>query len=114
MRAALQLVRHALVRLPTRNCQNFAVLQETERTVLSGSRSGMPETAHCAQLVAFMLTQMDAGKDITVTTYRKDNPDGSAARTFYKRLGFSEGSLTEKFGHPAQEFILKRQPTEQA
>lgn len=66
------------------------------------------------QLVAFMLTQMDAGKDITVTTYRKDNPDGSAARTFYKRLGFSEGSLTEKFGHPAQEFILKRQPTEQA
>lgn len=65
---------------------------------------------HIAQrLVSFMLTQMDVDQDITVTTYREDDPDGQAARCFYKRLGFSEGKLTEAFGHPVQEFILKRQ-----
>lgn len=65
---------------------------------------------HIAQrLVSYMLTQMDADQNITVTTYRKDDPDGQAARRFYKRLGFSEGKLTEAFGHPVQEFILKRQ-----
>ena len=65
---------------------------------------------HIAQrLVSFMLTQMDADQDITVTTYREDDPDGQAAWSFYKRLGFSEGKLTEAFGHPVQEFILKRQ-----
>lgn len=61
------------------------------------------------QLVSFMLTQMYADQDITVTTYREYDPDGQAARAFYKRLGFSEGRLTEAFGHPVQEFILKRQ-----
>lgn len=66
------------------------------------------------QLVSFMLTQMDADQDITVTTYREDDPDGQAARRFYKRLGFSEGKLTEAFDHPVQEFILKRQSARHA
>lgn len=60
------------------------------------------------QMVDFMLTQMGAGKDITVTTYREGDPNGIAARAFYKRLGFCEGRLTEEFGCPVQEFILKR------
>lgn len=60
------------------------------------------------QMVDFMLTQMDAGKDITVTTYRESDANGIAARAFYKRLGFSEGKLTEEFGCPVQEFVLKR------
>ena len=60
------------------------------------------------KMVSLMLTQMDEGKDITVTTYREDDPNGQAARAFYKRLGFSEGKLTEEFGCPVQEFILKR------
>lgn len=60
------------------------------------------------KMVSFMLTQMDEGKDITVTTYREDDPNGQAARAFYKRLGFAEGKLTEEFGCPVQEFILKR------
>ena len=60
------------------------------------------------QMVDFMLTQMEDGKDITVTTYREGNPSGIAARAFYKRLGFSEGKLTEEFGSPVQEFVLKR------
>ena len=60
------------------------------------------------QMVDFMLTQMDVGKDITVTTYRESDANGIAARAFYKHLGFSEGKLTEEFGCPVQEFVLKR------
>ena len=64
---------------------------------------------HIAQkLVAFMLKQMEAGKEITVPTYREGDPNGIAARAFYRHLGFSEGRLTEEFGCPVQEFILKR------
>ena len=60
------------------------------------------------QMVDFMLTQTDVGKDITVTTYREGDDNGIAARAFYKCLGFSEGKLTEEFGCPVQEFVLKR------
>lgn len=70
---------------------------------------------HIAQrLVSFMLLQMDADQDITVTTYREDDPDGQAARAFYNHLGFTEGRLDEAFGHPVQELILKRKPAGQA
>ena len=69
---------------------------------------------HIAQkLVSFMLTQMEEGKDISLITYQESDPNGQAARAFYKRLGFSESRLTEEFGHPAQEFVLKRQTTGQ-
>lgn len=60
------------------------------------------------QMVDFMLTQMEDGKDITVTTYWEGDSNGIAARDFYKRLGFSEGRLTEEFGCPVQDFVLKR------
>lgn len=60
------------------------------------------------QMVDFMLTQMEVGRDITVTTYREGAPNGIAARAFYKRLSFSEGKLTEEFGCPVQESVLKR------
>lgn len=64
---------------------------------------------HIAQkMISFMLPQMDDGKDITLSTYREEDPNGKAARAFYKRLGFSEGKLLKEFGHPVQEFILKR------
>lgn len=69
---------------------------------------------HIAQkLVSFMLTQMEEEKDITVTTYREGDPNGAAARAFYKHLGFSEGRLGEEFGCPVQEFILKCPPAGQ-
>ena len=64
---------------------------------------------HIAQkLVSFMLSQIEEKKDITVTTFREGDPNGVAARAFYKHLGFSEGRLTEEFGCPVQEFVLKR------
>ncbi len=64
---------------------------------------------HIAEkMFSYMLTFMDAEKDITVTTYRADVPEGIPARRFYKKMGFTEGKLTEEFGSPVQEFILKR------
>lgn len=64
---------------------------------------------HIAEkMVAYMLTLMDPEKDVVVTTYREGAPEGAAARAFYKRLGFVEGRLTEEFGSPVQEFVLKR------
>ena len=64
---------------------------------------------HIAEnMVNLMLTFMEPGRDIVVTTYREGVPAGIAARAFYKRLGFSEGKLTEEFGSPVQELILKR------
>ena len=59
-------------------------------------------------MVAYMLSLMEPGTDIMVTTYRAGVPEGVAARAFYKRLGFVEGRLTEEFGSPVQEFVLKR------
>ena len=65
---------------------------------------------HIAEkMVSYMLTKMNPQSDISVTTYREGVPEGIAARAFYKRIGFSEGKLTEEFGSPVQEFVLKRQ-----
>ena len=64
---------------------------------------------HIAEkMVAYMLTKMDPRCDISVTTYREGVPEGIAAREFYKRIGFTEGRLTEEFGSPVQEFVLRR------
>lgn len=60
------------------------------------------------KMVSYMLTLMDSKKDIVVTTYRSGVPEGIAARAFYKKMGFVEGRLTEEFGSPVQEFVLKR------
>ena len=59
-------------------------------------------------MIQFMLPLMNPNKDITVTTYREGVPEGIAARAFYQKLGFRPGRLTEEFGSPVQEFVLKR------
>ena len=64
---------------------------------------------HAAErMVAFMMTQLDPRRDVSVTTYREGAPGGSAARAFYRRMGFTEGELTEEFGSPVQRFIFRR------
>ena len=64
---------------------------------------------HIAEyMVSYMLTMMDPHSDISVTTYREGVPEGAAARAFYQRMGFTPGRLTEEFGSPVQEFVLKR------
>ena len=57
-------------------------------------------------LVRRMLSLLDPGQDVLVTTYCDDVPEGMAARVFYQRLGFVEGRLTEAFGSRVQEFVL--------
>ena len=59
------------------------------------------------KMLEFMLPRMEAGRDISLVTYREEDPRGQAARAFYRSLGFSEGRLLEEFDCPAQEFILK-------
>ncbi len=44
----------------------------------------------------------------TVTTYHAEVLEGIPARMFYKKMGFAKGKLTEEFGSPVQEFVLKR------
>ncbi len=71
------------------------------------------DTEHRRQYIAekmfsYMLAFMDSEKDIAVTTYRADVSEGIPARMFYKKMGFTEGKLTEEFGSPVQEFVLKR------
>ena len=61
-----------------------------------------------AEMFAFILPLMDPEKDIRVTTYREGDPAGIAARAFYQSLGFLAGALTEEFGSPVQEFVLRR------
>ena len=64
---------------------------------------------HIAEkLVRHMFTFLDTDRDVTVTTYREDVPEGRAARAFYRHLGFVEGRLTEEFGSLVQEFVLVR------
>ena len=64
---------------------------------------------HVAEnMVLYMLSKMDTHSDISVTTYCEGVPEGVAARAFYKRIGFTEGKLTEEFGSTVQEFVLKR------
>ena len=64
---------------------------------------------HIAErMVLHMLSCMNPEKEVIVTTYREGVPEGIAARAFYKRLGFVEEDLTEEFGAPVQEFVLKR------
>lgn len=59
------------------------------------------------ELFTFMLTRMEPGRDISVTTYRTGDPRGAAARAFYQKMGFTEGPLSEAFGCPVQEFLRK-------
>ncbi len=64
---------------------------------------------HIAEtMLSYMLALTDPKKDVTVTTYRAGVPEGVAARAFYEKMGFVEGRLTEEFGSPVQEYILRR------
>lgn len=61
------------------------------------------------RMVERMLPLLNGGRDVVVTTYREGAAEGTAARAFYARLGVALGRLTEEFGSPVQEFVMKRQ-----
>lgn len=52
------------------------------------------------------IDKLDREKDITVSTFRENDVKGIAPRSLYKKLGFEEDELIEKFGYPNQRFVL--------
>lgn len=58
-------------------------------------------------LLEAALGELDSSRDITVTTYREEDPHGPAARALYQRFGFLPGELREEFGSPMQEFVRR-------
>lgn len=59
------------------------------------------------KMVGLMLTRLDRTRDIVVTTFREDDPRGSAPRALYQSLGFAPAELVIEQGHPSQVFVLK-------
>lgn len=58
-------------------------------------------------LMTKALGQLDDSRNITVTTFREDDPRGAAPRALYKKFGFDEGELIVEFGCPSQVFVLR-------
>lgn len=58
-------------------------------------------------LITEMLRCMPDG-DIFVTTFRKEDPKGTAPRALYQKLGFVSDALLTEFEYPVQRFVLHR------
>jgi len=58
-------------------------------------------------LMKTAISDLDNGRDITLSTYVKDDARSMKSRPFYKSLGFIEGKKLNK-GIPQIEFILKK------
>ena len=69
-------------------------------------RPGYRRRGLAARLVETVAAQFPVGAELSVITYRKGDPMGTAARKFYQMLGFIEGKLTEVFGYSCQVLTL--------
>lgn len=58
------------------------------------------------RLLEKALAELDRSKDITVSTFRENDPKGIAPRALYKRFGFMEDEYIEEFGYPNQRLVL--------
>lgn len=56
-----------------------------------------------------MLTMADPTRDLSVTTFREEDPKGVAPRAFYARQGFIPAELVEENGYPCQRFVRRGQ-----
>lgn len=52
------------------------------------------------------LRSLDRSKEISVCTFREDDPKGPAPRALYRKYGFLEDALVEELGYPNQLFVL--------
>ncbi|SEA21116.1 Acetyltransferase (GNAT) family protein [Lachnospiraceae bacterium NK3A20] len=52
------------------------------------------------------IDKLDRDKAITVSTFRENDVKVIAPRKLYKKFGFEEGELIEKFGYPNQRLVL--------
>lgn len=58
-------------------------------------------------MFGLMLTIADPARDVTVTTFREDDPKGEAPRAFYEKQGFVPAELVAENGYPFQRFIRR-------
>lgn len=68
-----------------------------------------PQYRRCgigSELLGKALGLLERTKDITVSTFRKEDEKGTVPRALYKKFGFEEDELIEEFGYPNQQFIL--------
>lgn len=57
-------------------------------------------------LLDFILCNLFAGREISITTFRQGDKADTGQREEYKRLGFAEAELLTEFGYPTQRLIL--------
>ena len=57
------------------------------------------------KLAERMFRELDPTRPVRLITYRAGVPEGEAARSLYRKLGFCPGALVEVDGSPAQEFL---------
>ena len=63
-------------------------------------------------LMTEALNNLYRNRDITVSTFRENDPKGTAPRALYRKFGFSEGRLLIEFDYPNQEFVLRHDTNE--
>lgn len=59
------------------------------------------------RMFSLMLTISDPNRDLTVTTFRTDDPKGGAPRAFYMKNGFTPAELVIENDYPCQVFVRK-------
>lgn len=59
------------------------------------------------KMMELMLTRLDQTKEISVTTFREDDPKGTAPRALYRSMGFIPAELCIEQGYPSQVFVRK-------
>lgn len=62
-----------------------------------------------SSLLTAALNDLDSTRDITVSTFREDDPKGVAPRAFYRKFGFVAGELARECDYPVQVFLLRPQ-----
>ncbi len=56
----------------------------------------------------FMMCNLFAGREISITTFREGDKADTGQRALYKRLGFAESEFLTAFGYPAQRLIFSQ------
>ena len=60
-----------------------------------------------SKLLETAISELDRGRDITISTFCEGDEKGIAPRALYRKFGFIEAELTEEFGYPNQFLFAK-------
>ena len=59
-----------------------------------------------ARLIETAAAQMPVGTELSVVTYRENDPEGKTAVSFYKALGFAPGEEFTLFNYPCRKYTV--------